>query len=69
MRAPAGIHPRKPFLCLRMTQAEGRDLLELLDGVDREGGIRSGMQEQVFNYIRVARRLRKARVHAPRLRA
>ena len=67
MKPPAGIHPRRPFVCLRMTEAEARDLLQLLDDVDREGGIQCGMGAQVLNYIRIARRLRKARLHAPRL--
>jgi hypothetical protein len=52
----------KSFYFLRLTPAERRDVLELLDGVDRAGGIKCGRGASVRNYDNVAARLRRAKI-------
>jgi hypothetical protein len=65
MTRTAGIDYRKPFLLLRMSEPEARDLLALLDGVDGQGGRKMGMRQQVRHYERLAQRLRKAKIRFP----
>lgn len=68
MKKPHGIHPRAPFLSLRMTEAEARDLLSLLEGVDRQGAVECGMSNAVRHYDNLVFRIGKARIHFPRER-
>jgi hypothetical protein len=68
MKKPYSIHPRKPYLMVRMTEPEARDLLELIQGVDRAGAYNCGMSEQVAHYDNIAHRIRMAKVRFPRRR-
>lgn len=65
MKKPHGIHPRQPYLVVRMSEAEARDLLELINGVDRAGAYNCGMSEQTAHYDNIAHRIRMARVRFP----
>jgi hypothetical protein len=56
---------RKPFISVMMTEREARFLLELLDGVDREGYVKLGCGESVRAYDRLANRIRHARIRYP----
>jgi hypothetical protein len=56
---------RKPFISVMMTESEARFLLELLDGVDREGARKCGRGEVVPAYDRLANRIRHARIRYP----
>jgi len=65
MKKPHGIHPRAPFLTVRMTEAEARDLIDLLEGVDRPGAVAAGMSNAVRHYDNLVFRIGMARVHFP----
>jgi hypothetical protein len=61
MKKPHGIHPRKPYLSIRITEREAKALLELLEGVDRQGFKACGQIEVVHCYDSIAYRVARAR--------
>lgn len=56
--------PRKPYLAIALSKREVRDLLELLAGVDREGGFKMGAGDSIHSYDNIEYRLRRALLRA-----
>ena len=51
-------YPRVSDKNIKVTIPEAKSLLELLQGVDREGGIQAGCRRQINHYDAIAYRLR-----------
>lgn len=63
MKKPHGIHPRQPFLRIRMSRRESIALLVLLDSVDREDALAE--RRDVRAYDNIAFRVRNAKLQFP----